>query len=79
MSKGQPLSFDAKAASKYLTDVSSVHGTVYIRLCVGSGSGSGSAWVGAVKSSNQHYQWVFLCDVDQDMLGWSPHQLEQVS
>jgi len=44
MEKGQPLEFDAKAASKYLTDTTAVHGTVYITLSVGSGSGSGAAW-----------------------------------
>ena len=45
MEKGQPLPFDAKAASQYLTEETSRHGTVYIRLSVGSGGGKGSAWV----------------------------------
>jgi len=46
MKKGQPLEFDAKAASKYLTETSAVHGTVYITISLGSGSGKGIAWVG---------------------------------
>lgn len=45
MERGQPLEFDAKAASKYLSNVTSRHGTVYISLNVGSGAGAGSAWV----------------------------------
>lgn len=45
MRKGQPLQFDAKAASKYLTDTTAVHGTVHITLSLGSGSGAGKAWV----------------------------------
>lgn len=45
MKKGQPLQFDEKSASKYLTDVTSCHGTVYITLNLGSGNGSGTAWV----------------------------------
>ena len=45
MRQGQPLQFDDKAASKYLTDITAVHGTVYIKLTVGNGAGSGCAWV----------------------------------
>ena len=48
MKKGQPLQFDEKAASKYLTAVTSEHGTVYITLNLGSGGGSGTAWVSFV-------------------------------
>ena len=44
MEAGQPLPFDAKAASEYLTATSAVHGTVFITLSVGGGPGSGSAW-----------------------------------
>lgn len=44
MEAGQPLAFDAKAASAYLTSTTSVHGTVYITLSVGSGPGNGAAW-----------------------------------
>ena len=44
MEAGQPLPFDAKAASEYLAATCAVHGTVYITLSVGSGPGSGSAW-----------------------------------
>lgn len=51
MEKGQPLSFDAKAASSYLTEVTSRHGTVYIRLTLGSGPGQGSAWVSWLQST----------------------------
>lgn len=47
MQKGQPLEFDAKAASRYLTDVTARHGTVYITLSLGSGPGEGTAWVSA--------------------------------
>ncbi len=32
MEKGQPLAFDKDAASKYLKDVTDVHGTVYIEV-----------------------------------------------
>ena len=32
MENGQPLPFDKNAASKYLKDVTSVHGTVYIEV-----------------------------------------------
>lgn len=44
MEKGQPLAFDAKAASAYLRDTAAVHGTVYITISVGSGPGVGTAW-----------------------------------
>jgi glutamate N-acetyltransferase/amino-acid N-acetyltransferase len=44
MEKGQPLPFDAKAASDYLKSTCAEHGTVYITLSVGSGPGSGVAW-----------------------------------
>ena len=44
MRAGQPLAFDAKAASSYLADTCAVHGTVYITLSVGGGPGQGSAW-----------------------------------
>lgn len=44
MEAGQPLAFDAKAASDYLTSTTAVHGTVYITLSVGSGPGTGAAW-----------------------------------
>lgn len=52
MRKGQPLQFDEKAASKYLTDVTSKHDTVYITLNLGGGNGSGTAWVSLISSSN---------------------------
>ena len=44
MEGGQPLQFDAKAASSYLKSTTDVHGTVYIMMSVGEGSGSGTAW-----------------------------------
>lgn len=44
MEKGQPLAFDAKAASKYLKDTCAVHGTVKIGVTVGTGPGNGMAW-----------------------------------
>ena len=44
MEGGQPLQFDAKAASSYLKSTTEVHGTVYITMSVGEGSGSGTAW-----------------------------------
>ena len=52
MKKGQPLQFDQKAASKYLTEVTSCHGTVYITLNLGNGEGHGTAWV-----SNEPVAW----------------------
>lgn len=51
MKAGQPLQFDEKAASKYLTDTTAVHGTVHISLQLGSGSGQGQAWVRTSVSS----------------------------
>ena len=44
MTAGQPLAFDAKAASTYLTETTAVHGTVHIDLSLGDGPGSGTAW-----------------------------------
>ena len=44
MKNGQPLPFDASAASQYLKSTCGIHGTVYITLSVGSGPGKGSAW-----------------------------------
>eukprot|EP00873_Tetraselmis_striata_P001086 jgi/Tetstr1/421350/TSEL_012319.t1 len=44
MENGQPLEFDAKAASAYLTDTCAVHGTVNIEVGIGKGSGTGMAW-----------------------------------
>ncbi|WIA38269.1 hypothetical protein OEZ86_001609 [Tetradesmus obliquus] len=44
MEAGQPLAFDAKAASTYLKETCAVHGTVNIYVSVGKGSGKGMAW-----------------------------------
>uniref|UniRef100_A0A7S0Z8L7 Arginine biosynthesis bifunctional protein ArgJ, chloroplastic n=1 Tax=Ostreococcus mediterraneus TaxID=1486918 RepID=A0A7S0Z8L7_9CHLO len=44
MDKGQPLAFDAVAASQYLKDVTGVHGTCVVDISVGSGPGKGQAW-----------------------------------
>ena len=44
MEQGQPLEFDAKAASKYLADVTSEHGTCKIEVSVGKDHGHGTAW-----------------------------------
>ena len=44
MSAGQPLAFDAAAASTYLRNTTAVHGTVQIALSVGKGPGQGVAW-----------------------------------
>lgn len=44
MEAGQPLPFDNAAASKYLKDITSVHGTVFIYVGVGKGQGTGVAW-----------------------------------
>lgn len=44
MTAGQPLAFDAKAASAYLKDTTAVHGTVHIDLSLGAGPGAGTAW-----------------------------------
>ena len=44
MTAGQPLAFDAKAASAYLKETTAVHGTVHIDLSLGTGPGAGTAW-----------------------------------
>lgn len=44
MRDGQPLEFDAKAASQYLQQVTSEHGTVEVGVTVGNGEFSGQAW-----------------------------------
>lgn len=44
MEKGQPLAFDAKAASTYLKETCAKHGTVNIYVTVGKGPGTGMAW-----------------------------------
>lgn len=44
MRNGQPLQFDRAAASGYLRLAGETHGTVEIRISVGSGQGSGMAW-----------------------------------
>lgn len=44
MDKGQPLAFDAKAASTYLKETCAVHGTVSIKVGIGKGPGKGMAW-----------------------------------
>lgn len=44
MRDGQPLDFDAKAASQYLKETTAVHGTVQIDVTVGRGAFSGQAW-----------------------------------
>jgi glutamate N-acetyltransferase / amino-acid N-acetyltransferase len=44
MEKGQPLAFDKALASKYLKDTCSVHGTVEVDVCIGSGPHDGMAW-----------------------------------
>ncbi|QDZ23266.1 arginine biosynthesis bifunctional protein ArgJ [Chloropicon primus] len=44
MEKGQPLEFDAAAASAYLKSQIDVRGTVDICVVVGDGPGSGVAW-----------------------------------
>ena len=44
MEKGQPLDFDAEAASGYLKDTTAVHGTVVVDISVGDGQGEGTAW-----------------------------------
>jgi glutamate N-acetyltransferase/amino-acid N-acetyltransferase len=43
MEAGQPLAFDAKAASTYLKETCAKHGTVNIYVSVGKGSGTGEA------------------------------------
>lgn len=44
MEKGQPLEFDKVAANKYLKDTCAKHGTVNIKVTVGTGPGKGTAW-----------------------------------
>jgi hypothetical protein len=44
MAAGQPLAFDAKAASGYLREKGEAHGTVRIELSVGKGAFSAEAW-----------------------------------
>ena len=44
MQNGQPLEFDAKAASLYLKETCAVHGTVEVEVDIGSGTASGVAW-----------------------------------
>jgi glutamate N-acetyltransferase / amino-acid N-acetyltransferase len=44
MRDGQPLDFDASAASKYLRDTTSKHGTVEVKVTIGDGPSEGKAW-----------------------------------
>lgn len=44
MEGGQPLAFDAKAASGYLRAAGEAHGTVEVAISVGDGPGAGTAW-----------------------------------
>ncbi len=44
MDRGQPLEFDAKAASAYLRTAAAGHGTVRIQVSIGDGPGRGMAW-----------------------------------
>ena len=44
MDKGQPLPFDAAAASAYLKGQAAVHGTVTVQVSIGPGPGRGMAW-----------------------------------
>lgn len=44
MRAGQPLEFDAAAASKYMADAAAKHGTVEISVAIGDGPGQGQAW-----------------------------------
>jgi glutamate N-acetyltransferase/amino-acid N-acetyltransferase len=44
MKNGQPLEFDANAASAYLKGVSEKHGTTNVYVTVGKGPGKGIAW-----------------------------------
>ena len=41
MQAGQPLAFDAKAASTYLKETCAKHGTVNIYVTIGKGAGKG--------------------------------------
>jgi glutamate N-acetyltransferase / amino-acid N-acetyltransferase len=44
MDKGQPLEFDAVAASSYLKGKAAQHGTVCVTVAIGDGPGRGMAW-----------------------------------
>lgn len=44
MEAGQPLEFDATAASKYLKETSDKHGTVTIDVVIGTTENVGMAW-----------------------------------
>jgi glutamate N-acetyltransferase/amino-acid N-acetyltransferase len=44
MAAGQPLAFDAKAASAYLKEKGDAHGTVRVDVCIGNGKESALAW-----------------------------------
>ena len=44
MEGGQPLEYDAKAASAYLKAQAQVHGTVDVDISIGEGPGEGVAW-----------------------------------
>ena len=44
MDKGQPLQFDAAAASGYMKKAGEVHGTVRIDVSIGDGPGTALAW-----------------------------------
>jgi glutamate N-acetyltransferase/amino-acid N-acetyltransferase len=44
MERGQPLEFDAAAASTYLKAAAAAHGAVRIDVSVGGGPGRGAAW-----------------------------------
>jgi len=44
MEGGQPLDFDEVAASAYLKETCSKHGTVEIKVSIGEGPGEGMAW-----------------------------------
>ena len=44
MERGQPLAYDAAAASAYLKAQAAVHGTVRVDVSIGEGPGQGMAW-----------------------------------
>ena len=44
MERGQPLAYDAAAASAYLKGQAAVHGTVRVDVSIGEGPGQGMAW-----------------------------------
>ena len=63
MQNGQPLEFDAKAASLYLKETCAVHGTVEVEVDIGSGTASGVAWgcdlsYDYVKINAEYSTWV---------------------